>query len=51
VLAVTIVGHRSAALLSRVNGWTTRHTRQINAGLCFFFALLIGYSAVKAYLG
>ncbi|MBU6279967.1 MAG: GAP family protein [Actinomycetales bacterium] len=50
VLAVTIVGHRSDALLSRVNGWTARHTRQINAGLCFFFALLIGYSAVKAYL-
>jgi hypothetical protein len=50
VLAVTVVGHRSDALLARVNGWATRDSRQINAGLCFFFAVLITYSAVKDYL-
>lgn len=51
VLAVSIVGQRSNAFLARANGWTTRHTRQINAGLCFFFALLVGYSAIKEALG
>lgn len=50
VLAVTIVGHRSDDLLERLNAWTTRHTRQINAGLCFLFAVLIGYSTVKELL-
>lgn len=51
VLAVSVVGQRSDAFLARVNAWTTRHTRQINAGLCFFFALLIGFSAATEYLG
>lgn len=51
VLAVSIVGHRSDALLARLNSWTTRHSRQINAGLCLLFAALIGYSAVKDLLG
>lgn len=50
VLAVTIVGHRSDALLARVNGFTTRHSRQINAGICFAFAALLAYSAVKELL-
>ena len=50
VLAVTIVGHRSDALLARVNGFTTRHSRQINASICFVFAALLGYSAVKELL-
>jgi Sap, sulfolipid-1-addressing protein len=47
VLAVTVVGHRSDALLARVNGFTGRHSRQINAGICLAFAALLAYSAVK----
>jgi Sap, sulfolipid-1-addressing protein len=50
VLAVTIVGHRSDALLARVNAFTGRHSRQINAAICFVFAALLGYSAVKELL-
>lgn len=51
VLAVTIVGHRSDALLARLNTWTTQHSRQINAGICFLFTALLGVSAVKELLG
>lgn len=51
VLAVTIVGHRSDALLGRLNAWTSAHSRQINAGICFLFTALLGYSAVKEWLG
>ena len=29
---------------------TTGHSRQINAGLCFLFAALLAYSAVKEAL-
>ncbi len=50
VLAVSIGGGRSDALLTRVNAWTTRETRPINAGLCFFFAALVAYSAIQPYL-
>jgi hypothetical protein len=50
VLAVTVVGHRSDALLARVNGFATRHSRQINAGICLVFAALLAYSAVKEAL-
>jgi hypothetical protein len=50
VLAVTVVGHRSDALLARVNGFATRHSRQINAAICLVFAALIAYSAVKETL-
>lgn len=51
VLAVSIVGHRSDAFLARLNAWTTAHSRQINAGICFLFAVLLGYSAIKEALG
>lgn len=51
VLAVSIVGHRSDALLTRLNTWTTGHSRQINAGLCFLFAALLGFSALQGALG
>lgn len=51
VLSVSVVGHRSDALLARVNGYATRYSRQINAGICFVFAVLVGYSAVKDLLG
>ncbi len=47
VLSITVVGHRSDAMLVRVNGYATRYSRQINAGICFLFAALLGYSAVK----
>ena len=50
VLAVTIVGHRSDALLARVNGFSILHTRQINAAICFVFSALLVYSAVKEAL-
>ena len=50
VLAVTAVGHRSDAMLARVNGYATRYSRQIDAGICFLFAALLGYSAVKDLL-
>lgn len=50
VLAVSIVGQRSDPLLARLNSWTTGHSRQINAGLCFLFAALLAYSAVKEAL-
>ncbi|MFZ0323506.1 MAG: GAP family protein [Actinomycetes bacterium] len=51
VLAVTVVGHRSDALLARVGEFTSRYTRQINAGICFFFAVLIAGSAIKELTG
>lgn len=51
VLAVSIVGHRSDALLARLNTWSTKHSRQINAGICFVFAVLLGYSAIRDLLG
>jgi hypothetical protein len=51
VLAVMAVGHRSDALLGQVNGLATRHSRQINAGICFVFAVLLAYSAVEGALG
>ena len=51
VLAVSLVGHRSDALLTRLNIWTTGHSRQINAGLCFLFAALLGFSALQGALG
>ncbi len=50
VLAVTVVGHRSDALLARVNSFTSRHSRQINSAICFVFSALLVYSAVKEAL-
>jgi len=51
VLAVSALGHRSDAFLSKMNVWTTSHSRQINAGICFLFTALLGYSALQGYLG
>ena len=50
VLAVTILGHRSDALLAKVNGWATRYQRQVNAGICFVFAAIIAVSIVQKLL-
>jgi hypothetical protein len=47
VLAVSLVGHRSDAFLAKVNGLVTRHSRQINAGICFVFAALIALSLIQ----
>lgn len=51
VLAVSIVGHRSDALLARLNTWTTSHSRQINAFIAFLFAAILAYSGIKEWLG
>ncbi len=51
VLAVSVVGHRSDALLARTNRFTTTHSRQINAAICLFFAALLAYASVKEALG
>jgi hypothetical protein len=51
VLAVMIVGHRSDAFLTKVNGLAIRHSRQINAGICFVFAVLVAVSVVQQLTG
>lgn len=45
VIAATVAGQRADAVLGRINAWTYAHTRQINAGIAFLFAALIGWSA------
>ena len=47
VAAVTLLGHRSDAVLGHLSRFTTDHARQINAGICFLFAVLLGISALK----
>jgi hypothetical protein len=51
VLAVTILGYRSDHFLAQVNDWTSGHSRQISAGICFVFAALLVYSAVTELTG
>lgn len=46
-LAATVAGRSADPVLARLNGWTTRHSRQVNAGIAFFFAALLVYSALK----
>jgi hypothetical protein len=46
-LAATLMGSRADPTLDRLNRFTTAHSRQINAGICFLFAVILGYSAVK----
>jgi len=50
VLVVSVVGHRSDALLDRLNGAITRHSRLISATICFVFAGLLLYSAGKQWV-
>ncbi len=50
VLVVSVVGHRSDALLDRLNGAITRHSRLISAIICFVFAGLLLYSAGKQWV-
>jgi hypothetical protein len=40
-LAVSLLGARADALLARLNDFTTRHRRGINAGICFMFAAFL----------
>lgn len=47
VAAASVLGHRSDAALSGLNRFTTTHARQINAGICFVFAILLGIDALK----
>ena len=51
VAAVSIMGHRSDALLVRLNTWTTSHARLINACIAFLFAAILAYSGIKEWLG
>ena len=47
-LVVTVLGKkRSAPLLARLNGFTQAHSAQINAGICFLFAVLLLVSAIR----
>ena len=46
-LAITVAGPRAEPVLERLNHFTTTHARQINAGICFLFAVLLGYDALK----
>jgi hypothetical protein len=46
-LSTTVLGPRADPALDRLNRFTTAHSRQINAGICFLFAAILGYSAVK----
>lgn len=50
VLLVTLLGHRSDAVLARLNAFTTAHQRQINAGICFVFAALLLGGGIKGLL-
>jgi Na+/melibiose symporter-like transporter len=46
-LSTTLMGPRADPALDRLNRFTTAHSRQINAGICFLFAVILGYGAVK----
>lgn len=47
-LTVTLLGKkRSAPMLHRLNGFTQEHSAQINAGICFLFAVLLLVSAIR----
>lgn len=47
VLAATVMGRRADPVLNRMNQFTTKYTHQINAGIAFFFAALLLYSALR----
>lgn len=51
VAVVSLVGHRSDALLARLNSFTTSHTRLINALIAFLFAAILAFSGIKEWLG
>ena len=47
VLAATLMGKRADPVLARMNRVTTTYEHQINAGIAFFFAVLLLYSGLK----
>ena len=47
VLAATVMGKRADPVLARMNAFTTSHEHQINAGIAFFFAALLLFSAIR----
>jgi hypothetical protein len=49
-LAVTLLGERADAPLNRLNGFTTRHKRAINAGICFVFAAFLAAVSLPALI-
>jgi hypothetical protein len=51
VLAVSIVGHRSDPLLAKVNAFTTKYQRQVNAGICFVFAAIVAVDLLQKLTG
>jgi len=51
VLAVSLLGHRSDAVLAKLNAYVSAHSRQIDAVICFAFAALVAYSAYKQWAG
>jgi Sap, sulfolipid-1-addressing protein len=49
-LAVTLLGDRAHAVLRALNGFTTRHRRGINAGICFGFAAFLAAVSLPTLL-
>ena len=47
VLSMTLLGHRSDAVLARLNAVVSSHSRQINAGICFVLAALLAWKAIR----
>ena len=45
--ALSLVGHRADALLSRVNAWVTAHQRLINAAVAVLIAIFLLVNAAK----
>ena len=43
----TLFGHRSDAILSRLNHWVTAHTKAITAGICLMLAAFLLYGALS----
>ena len=48
VLAATLLGSHAEQVLSRLNAFTTTHAAQINAGICFLFAVILVLSAWRS---
>lgn len=47
VLLLTLAGTHADRVLSSLHRFTTAHAQQINAGICFLFAVLLAYSGLK----
>lgn len=47
-LAATLLGSRSERVLGRLNTFTSTHSAQINAGICFLFTAILVLSALRA---